>query len=184
MRRSRWGFTLVELLVVVCIVALLALQLNRRLQILLVEAEHASAEHLIGAVRSAVALEVARLVLHGDAERLRALLDTNPMERLAEKPGNYLGELDGPNPAAVEGGHWYFDRIRHELVYRVQYERYVNTKLGGPPRIRFKYRLVIADSISNEGYEPSRTAVRGLTVHAVEPYRWVDPRGAKRTKTS
>ncbi len=182
MRRA--GFSLLELVVVICIVALLAMHLNRRLQLLQVAAEQAAAEHVIGAVRSAVALEVAQHVLGGRPEALALLPGSNPMDRLAEQPGNYLGELEAPDPASIEAGHWYFDRGQDVLVYRVRHGRYLETPLPGPPRIRFKYRVVAADSNANGIFEPRGDEIRGLTVTAVEPYRWVDPHGAKKDETS
>ncbi len=183
MGRGR-GFTLLELVVVIGIVAILALHLNRSLQLLQVDAERAAAEHVIGVVRSAVALEVAHRLLAGDVEGLRVFPGTNPMERLAEMPGNYLGELDAPDPAAVDAGHWYFDRSQGLLVYRVRHGRFVETPLPGPPRLRFKYRLLLADSNADGSLPSHGNEVRGLTVTAVEPYRWVDPRGAKKDERS
>ncbi len=182
MRRA--GFTLLELLVVICIVAVLALHLNRRLQLLQVDAEHAAVEHVVGTLRSAVALEVASHVLRGEPASLRVLLDTNPMDRLAERPGNYLGELDAPDPTTVPGGQWYFDRGERVLIYRVRHGEFVETPLPGPSRIRFKYRLLTADSTPDGEFEPHGQEIRGLTLTAVEPYRWLDPRGAKKDQTS
>lgn len=182
MTRSTQGFSLFELVVVICIVAALAVALNRRLHVLRVDAERAAAEHVIGAVRSAVALEMARHVVRGGTEALGGYLDDNPMDRLAEPPGNYLGELAAADPRRIPGGHWYFDRSRKLLIYRVRYGAFLRSELPGPPRLRFKYRLLSADSTPNEKFAVHGKGIRGLTVTAVEPYRWVNPRGTRKKR--
>jgi general secretion pathway protein G len=182
-RRTR-GFTLLEFVVVVCLVAFLAAHLNERLRRLQVDAERASMEHVIGAVRSAVALEVAAHVVRGAEPDLQGFLGTNPMDRLAEPPGNYLGVLAAPDPNAIQAGHWYFDRSRGLLVYRVRHARFLDTPLPDPRRVRFKFALVAADSSEHGSRALGGSAIQGLRVKAAEPYRWVDPRGAKRGDTS
>ncbi len=175
----RRGFSLLELVVVICIVALLAALANERLRGLQAEAERASMQHVLGAVRSALALEVAARLARGEADTLVQLASTNPMDHLSEQPGNYLGALQGADPVRIPPGHWYFDRDRALLIYRVRHVRFVETAVSGPAQIRFKLVAIPADSTKDGNFETHGT-IRGLAVRAVEPYRWVDPRGAKK----
>ena len=48
----------------------------------------------------------------GNASPLREL----PVTVYLTPPASYAGEMDTPDPAAVEGGSWYFDRIAGRLV--------------------------------------------------------------------
>ncbi|KQZ26928.1 hypothetical protein [Duganella sp. Root1480D1] len=42
---------------------------------------------------------------------------SNPMQLLAVKPANYLGEFASRDSAPVQPGTWFFDRQSEELVY-------------------------------------------------------------------
>jgi general secretion pathway protein G len=174
-RPDERGFTLLELVVVVCIVALLAVLLVSRVRTLQAAAERASMEHVLGAIRSATAIEIARHVARGNPEALVELVGTNPMELLAEPPANYLGRLEGVDAARAPGGHWYWDGQREMLVYRVRYTRWFRTGIAGPARARFKFSPVWADVAGGGARSPPGRGLRGLRVAAVEPYRWLDP---------
>ena len=173
------GLSLVELVVVICIVAVLAGVLLGRLHGLQAEAERASVEHVIGALRSALALQVADAVAEGREGELARLAGSDPMEQLAETPANYLGALDGPDPAAVRPGHWYFDRNRRLLVYRVRHADFLETSLSGPPRLRLKIVSPPTDYARSRNFQSGRNEIPGLSVRAVEPYRWLHPRAGK-----
>ena len=53
-------------------------------------------------------------------------------------PAGYVGEPDRPDPAAVAGGDWYFDKGDKRLVYRVRSTGYFRSRLPGAARIRMQ----------------------------------------------
>ncbi|MDW7645052.1 MAG: prepilin-type N-terminal cleavage/methylation domain-containing protein [Desulfuromonadales bacterium] len=173
------GFTLLELIVVVAIVAILfTVGLNKYLE-LLVEVERATMEQNIGIMRSAVAMQVAKKIVGDDLDGLGELAESNPMAYLAEQPQNYLGEFQSADPAAIEGGQWYFEKAGNYLVYRVKNTDYFQGGLAGPKRVRFQIDLVYADHNGSGRFEPKIDALEGLRLAALEPYQWLKKRQAK-----
>jgi general secretion pathway protein G len=177
MRRAgdRKGFSFLEFVVVVAMLAAVGALLMGHVRALQVTAERARMEHVLGVLRTAAAVEFASHVIRGKKEQLARLAGSNPMDRLAETPGNYMGAFDNPDPSEIDGGHWYFDRSRGILVYRVRYPATFATHLPGPPRVRFKLQLVSADGKSSRQSGPDKVELQGLIVAPVEPYRWHQP---------
>jgi general secretion pathway protein G len=171
--RSR-GFSLLELVVVIVIIALLmAFAVNKYLA-LAAEAERAAMENLAGTLRSALHMKMAELIVRNRMQDIPALAGSNPMDRLAEAPQNYLGERDGVHLAGIEGGSWYFDTGARTLVYRVQSAGYFQTALEGPARVRFAVRLVFQDQNKNGVFDAQADKIEGVKLVALEPYRWTN----------
>ena len=169
---ARRGFTLLELVIAICIIALLiAIALDRLLG-LRVEAERVAMEEVLGALRAGVALELVSLVVQGADRDLAELHESNPMDSLMQVPATYLGELEGADPAGVRSGHWYFDRADRLLVYRVRYGEHFETELAGPPRARFRVELTYRDRNQNGRFDSDADGLQGVRVRAAEPYRW------------
>jgi general secretion pathway protein G len=173
--RDRRGFSFLEFVVVVAMVAAVGALLMGHVRALQVTAERARLEQVLGALRTAAAIEFASHVIRGKKEQLASLAGTNPMDRLVETPANYVGAFDNPDPSEIDGGHWYFDRSRGILVYRVRHPAAFATHLPGPPRARFKLQLVEADGKSSRQSGPGGVELQGLIVAPVEPYRWHQP---------
>lgn len=171
MTKRRAGFTLFELAVVICIVSIVATILVGRVERLQAAAERAQMESVLGALRSGLTLQAAQAVAQGRQAELIALIGTNPMESLLEPPPNYLGEVELAATTEVPGGSWYFDRTLGLLVYRVRHESYFASDLAGPARARFKFQLMESEPAHGLRMDPH--GVRGITLAAVEPYRWV-----------
>ena len=177
--RGQGGFTLLELIVVVAVVAILfTVGLNKYFE-LLVDVERATMEQNIGILRSAVAMQVAKKIIGDDLDGLGDLAESNPMTYLAEQPQKYLGERHQTDPAAIEGGHWYFETADNVLVYRVKNTGYFQSALAGPKRARFQLELVYADHNGSGSFEPKIDALEGLRLAALEPYQWLKKRQAK-----
>jgi general secretion pathway protein G len=171
------GFSLLELVIVIAIISVLLVLAINRLLGLQVDAERVAMEQVVGVLRSAIGIKVAEQIVRQDVGALRVLEGSNPMDRLAELPGNYLGELDGANPATLEDGNWYYDRRERALVYLVRNQQYFAAGLPGPPRARFAIRVVYADGNGNGRYDPGKEKIEGLRLAALEPYRWLrEPR--------
>lgn len=164
--RPHWnrGFSLLELVAVVCIIAVLATIGIERLWALRIEAERGAMEQVVGALRSAIGIKVASYLSKGDLEAIRALEGSNPMDRLSEVPENYLGTLASPDPASIEGGKWYFDSTARRLVYRVRYEDHFSSDNSSPARAQFAIQLVYDD----------RNRLEGVRLAVLVPYAWTD----------
>ncbi len=169
-RRAR-GFSLLELVIVVVLVSLLVTLAIDRLLVLKAQAERVAMEQVIGNIRSGLTIRLAELMARGNLNDAARLAGTNPMLLLAVRPDNYLGELFGPDPAALEPGHWYFDSRAGALCYLVESVEYFESALV-PPRARFKINLVYEDRNRNGRYDAESDALRGMQLAPMEPYVW------------
>jgi len=149
MNRTR-GFTLVELVIVVCVVALLlgiALDRLLRWQEL---AERAALQQNIAAINSALALKFAAYVVAGTPQRIREEVGRNPVHLLARPPDNYLGDLASADSKPLPRPSWYFDGLTGELVYLPMRRRYWGGASGAPDSIRFRVALTDAEAAPGE----------------------------------
>lgn len=178
-RRRRGAFTLLELVVVIALVGGLSALAALRLRALRAEAERAAVEQVLGALRASVALQALALLTQGRDAELEALVARNPMQDLLERPASYVGELARDDPAAVAPGRWYFEREGGRLVYRLRFGDGLRTALPGPPRLRFRARLLYDDRDGNGRFDAGRDGVGGAVIEAAEPYAW-DARAAER----
>ena len=161
------GFTLIELIIVVCIVALCAALLLDRLRFYQEAAEKAVMEYTVATVKSALQLQVAALLVRGEEKKIGALARANPVDWLMEPPTGYRGEFRAPQPA-VPRGSWYFDATRNELVYVPNIDAHLERLADGSKRLRFRVRL------SFDPAEPDSEGRRfaAMGVEPVTPYIW------------
>ena len=115
--RAGRGFTLFELAVVVAVVGVLMVVLLSRLSFYRDEAERLAYEQTLNALRTEVQLQSYALVIAGRTKDIAALAGQNPMNWLAQKPPNYLGEIYSPDVKKLVSGNWFFDRSDGKLVY-------------------------------------------------------------------
>ncbi|MEE4254227.1 MAG: type II secretion system protein, partial [Desulfuromusa sp.] len=87
------GFTFLELVVVITIISVLGFFALNRYYKLLVDVERTSMQHDLGVIRSAISMQVAGHYVAGNMIGLKKLVDSNPMDLLAETPNNYLGVI-------------------------------------------------------------------------------------------
>lgn len=116
-RRAGWGFTLFELAVVVAVVGVLMVVLLSRLAFYRDQAERLAYEQTVTALRTEVQLQAYALMIAGRTKDIAALAGHNPMNWLAQKPANYLGEYYSPDVKKLASGNWFFDRSDGKLVY-------------------------------------------------------------------
>lgn len=167
------GFSLLELVIVVALIAILWLVAIDRILRLRIDAERVAMLQVLGGLRSALGLEVAERVVRRGLASVVELQGSNPMALLAETPHNYAGELDAPDPASVPPGSWYYDRRSRLLVYRVRHpEAFEGGPAQGPPRARFRVEVVWRDRDGDGRLDPGVDGIGGVRLAPVEPYRW------------
>jgi general secretion pathway protein G len=150
---------------------LLVLAISRLLA-LMVDAERVTMETVAGTLRSAIGMKVAEGIVKSKLAELTAFEGSNPMALLAETPRNYLGELDGADPAKLEDGNWYFDKRDKTLVYLVRNKGFFVGGQANPPRARFAVRLVYSDRNGNGVFDAGADEIQGLRLGPTEPYSW------------
>lgn len=169
------GFSLFELLVVIALISTLATVLLNRLAYYQEAAEKANMEYTISALRSALRLHIATLMVEGRAQQNILLAQQNPMNWLETKPGNYAGQFANPDSGAITPGSWYFDTADSTLVYLVRHGEYFESTNSGAKRVRLRMQVVPnRPNAANDPFagQPTDTVKLGL----MEPYRWLEVR--------
>lgn len=164
---ARRGFTLVELVVTICIVALLfgvALDRLLRFQEL---GERAAMEQNIAAINVALTMKFAALVAAGRGHAIEDEVRANPIDLLARPPENYLGALFMPSRELLPDRSWYYDRASGDLVYVPGRVRYLTEPPGALDGLRF--HVVLTDAAPRaDGLKVLRQAL----IRPRTPYRW------------
>jgi general secretion pathway protein G len=165
----RRGFTLIELTVVICIVAVLAAVLLERFQRLQELAEKTAMEQNLAAINVALTMKFAALVTAHRGREIKREVGANPVDLLARPPENYLGELVKVDAGSLPRRSWYFDRDSGELVYIPGRSRFLTEPLDATFGLRFRVTLI----------EPSRRADQAPLDELAQPfirpvvaYRW------------
>ena len=168
-----FGFSLLELLVVIIIIsALLGFAIEKLLK-LQVQAERSSMESLIGTLQSAIALTISEHIAKGKIPELKKYLNSNPMALLANTPVNYLGSFGGP-PENPEPGSWWYEKNSQTLVYLVLNQEYFSAQSGNSgqkTRAKFKIIAVYDDNNSNGQFDQDDT-LKGLRLSPSAIYQW------------
>ena len=165
---KRRGFTLIELMVVVCVVALLfGIALDRLLRYQEL-GERTVMEQNIAAMNVALTMKFAALVAAGRGEAIRQEAGANPVDLLARPPENYLGVLSSPSPEGLPPRSWYYDRISGDLVYLPGRTRYLVEPPAAINGLRF--HVVLTDLTPRN--EPALAELPLALVQPRLPYRW------------
>jgi len=174
--KTRWraskGFTLLELIVVVCIVALLATALLSRVWFYQEQAEKTAMVEVAGVIQSELLMRYGQMMIHGAEAQIPALATDNPMSWLAKAPRNYAGEFFASEPGALVPGSWVFDLKSHELIYTLDRTDFFVPASDGKKWIRYRVKLM---------YEPfpgvpaeAQKRLAGVLFEPVEPYKWLE----------
>jgi len=134
------GFALLELAVAAVVFSLLTGVLLNRLVPYIGESEYVAAKQLISSMRTALSVRSARAASAGGQGALLAVAQENPMDWLAERPKNYLGEYYSPNESELQRGNWYFDKANRTLVYLSSSRKSFSSET--PKFLRFKVELL------------------------------------------
>jgi prepilin-type N-terminal cleavage/methylation domain-containing protein len=169
--RRAGGFSLLELVVVVCLIGIFAaVALDRMLRYQEI-AEKTAMESQLGAMRSALALQVASRIATGGLRAVAGLAEENPVEWLATAPPGYAGALYDPSIEMVPKGSWYFDLKRRQLVYRPRITRFLSSGKDGSDLLRYEVvvRVKQADPSRRQLGEVSEIGVRALSSQTWAP---------------
>lgn len=158
----RDGFSLIEIIAVIVIIATLVSFALNKLWPLFGKAERAHTLQMIGGLRSALTLNMAERIVNDQRLQWETYRDKNPVSYLAAPPGNYLGAFDHLKPSQMKKGSWYFDKTQHLLIYRVRFAQYFHSPLPGPARIRLKIMPIFG-----------KNKLYAVDLKAVDPYQWV-----------
>jgi prepilin-type N-terminal cleavage/methylation domain-containing protein len=164
------GFTLIELIVVISLVAIFFAVALDRLLLYQEHAEKAAMDQTIAAIKSGLQLRAAVLLVRGEERNIGALARTNPVEWLVEPPAGYRGEFLAPN-VNLPRGSWYFDAAQSELVYLPNRDTHLKFLSEGDNRIRFRAELDFEPAVGSDTERKHRPLV-GTRVVAVTPYVW------------
>lgn len=165
------GFTLLELVVVIVLIGFLSLIILNRVWKYRVYAEEAAVTATIGNIRSSLGLEVAKLVVRGQTSNIASLETSNPMMLLAQRPHNYIGEIES-NQNIKETGIWYFDKTDKTLNYIVNFPEIFKSNVHGIPRTRHQIKVIYTDRNKNNRFDKNIDEINGLDLVALEPYQW------------
>ena len=168
--RLRAGFTLFELIVVVCLVALLAGILLKRMEVYREAAEKASMQQTAAAIKSALQMRAASYMIAGRDGDIEGLRNENPVSWLQQPPLGYAGEFPGDAYPRVPRGSWYFDAARKELVYVVDRGDNFTPGADGRKWVRFQVRMSYETLPVNGG--PPRKVLSGVGFAPTQAYVW------------
>jgi prepilin-type N-terminal cleavage/methylation domain-containing protein len=162
------GFSLFELAVTVAIIGVLAGALLSRVNLYQEEAELAAMQNIVGVLRSSLNMRAAQLVASGRGAEIDKLLTINPMDLLAQKPANYLGEYFTPQNFKISPGNWYFNRKKLLLVYITR----TGAAFQGSENKQYYYRIELIRTLTDaNGPSPAETSnsttIEGVTLSEV-----------------
>ena len=124
------GFTFLELAVVIAVISALAVVALNYYYKLMVDIERTAMEQDLGAIRTAISMQVVGHFSAGKMPDLSKLVDSNPMDLLAEKPENYLGVISHYKLEELEKGSWFYDSQAQTLIYLVRNQVYFEADLS------------------------------------------------------
>ena len=172
--KSKTGFSLLELVIVIIIISFLVTVAIAHLMRLQADAEQVVMESTLGVLRSAIGMKVAEHIVRYDLKGLGKYTHVNPIQLLAEMPNNYLGELKHAEPQHLETGHWYYDTTNVALVYLVRNTDRFKGGLKDPARARFRIGVVYQDINKNGFFDKKIDRIEGLRLSPLEAYTWTD----------
>jgi prepilin-type N-terminal cleavage/methylation domain-containing protein len=162
----RWrgaGFTLLELVVVICIASILATVFVERLFYYQERAEKAALELVLARMKMGLQIRMAELIMTRRQREVAALELENPMQWVEEPPSNYIGEYS----SVVTPGNWYYAAHEHEMVYVPSRDSYLVIGNSGAKDLRFRVVVPIQADPATGGQTPA-----GVGIRPVREYKW------------
>ena len=173
--RPSTGFTLIELIIVICLVAVFMAVALDRLRRYQESAENSMVELTVASMQSGLQMRVAALLIAGDERAIRALNNANPVRFLADFPVGYRGELEGP-AESLRPASWYFDVTRHELVYIPELKSNLVVQLprdDGEVKLRFRTSVEFGPATDwAPGRAPVKSELKNARIVKTVVYSW------------
>jgi len=165
------GFTLIELVIVIVIIAILMGLFMNRFLYYQEQAEKIAMEEVVGVIQSSLTMQYGQITTRGKSSDVTALVKDNPINLLQKKPSNYAGEFYEASLQSVPPGNWLFDLKTQELIYLPRNTDNLRPGTDGKPWVRFHTvaALELSRLPSQQNAPPELT---GLLFEAVEPYSW------------
>jgi prepilin-type N-terminal cleavage/methylation domain-containing protein len=164
------GFTLIELIVVICVVAILATAALDRLFWYQGQAEKAAMDYTATMIKSGLWMRAADLMMANHTSDIPALAEKNPINLLAQKPANYLGEIDGRKAESLQGGNWFYDVYKHQVVYVVGHRRSFMPAVPDDFTVRYGMKVIYGETELASGKNASYIA--GISLVPISKYTW------------
>jgi len=162
------GFSLFELFVVSIVSSLLMLIFFDRLLSYQEAMEKSEVELTVINMRSSLRYRVGEMLLHGEENKIIALVGSNPIKLLDTLPLNYAGELIAANWNDVPPGKWYFDIASGEVMYRLKHKKHFVVGPSGLERLRFRVNASVKKSVAGT----QEVLAEGVTLVLLEQYKW------------
>ena len=165
------GFTLIELVIVIIIIAVLMGLFMDRFVYYQEQAEKVAMEEVLGVIQSSLTMQYGMIKTRGISSDVAALEKDNPINWLQKKPSNYAGEFYEASPQSAQRGNWLFDLKTRELIYLPRNTDNFRPGSDGKPWIRF-HAVATYESSRLPSQQNSPPELSGLLFEAVEPYSW------------
>ena len=164
------GFSLLELVIVVIIVAILATFSLDRLFWYQGQAEKSNMEYTATMIKSGLWMGAASLMMADRNAEIPALAQRNPINLLAQKPDNYLGEFDGTNIAGLKRGNWFYDTTKQQVVYIVGQRHHFVPAVANDFTVKYTAKILYGEIEIKQGHKT--TYIAGITLVPISHYVW------------
>lgn len=170
-KRRLCGASKFEFSLIVALIGIFSAFLLNRLSYYEERAEKATMESTASTIKSALRIQMSKLMIEGRAQDYALLAQQNPLDWLQQK----AGKDDDPNgnliPDKTVLDAWHFDPASRTLIYTVKHGDYFVPDSTGLKRVRWKIKVITGASQLNEDSHGNQL-VTGLALELVEPYQW------------
>ena len=157
------GFTLIELILVICIVSVVMVFAADRFLYWQERAEKAAMESVLAGIKMGLQIRMAEMIMTNQQVKAADLENENPMRWLQEPPVTYAGEYAAP----VKAGNWYYAAKEHELVYVPSGTTFLDTGQPDSKELRFRIVARYAANSANDHQTPS-----GIAIKPARDFKW------------
>lgn len=162
---------MLELLVASILISIFAAVLLNRLSFYQEAAEKANVEYTISALKSALRVQMATMLIAGRGRDFELLEQQNPLDWLEEKPGDYRLSRESGSINGKRAGFWSYDPATRILTYWPALGEHLLPDQSGQKRIRLRVK-VVRDESSTELDASGKRPVVSVALTLVEPYHW------------